>query len=123
MTAAAATWNWTLDQGAHFSKTITWETGATFATTTPVNLTGYTARLKVRRRPSSTPTLLELTHSSGITLGGAAGTIAIVLTAAQTALLPVDAELFYDLDLIDGSSRPHRIVRGSITCKPGSSHL
>ena len=122
MTATAAEWNLTVDQGAYWSKVITYETGATFDAVTPVNLTGYTARLKIRRKGSSDPALLSLTHASGITLGGAAGTITVVLTAAQTAALPTGADLVYDLDVIDGSSRPYRLVRGKVTVQPGESH-
>lgn len=55
-----------------------------------VNLTGWTAKLEVKDEasgaystPSSSP-LLTLTQSSGITLGGTAGTITILQTAAQT---------------------------------------
>jgi hypothetical protein len=55
-----------------------------------VNLTGYTAKLEVKDvgaslyAQPSTSKLLTLTENSGITLGGSAGTITVLQSAAQT---------------------------------------
>lgn len=56
----------------------------------PFNLTGYTARMQVRAKPETTPAILSLTSSAGITLGGAAGTIALALTATQLDTATLD---------------------------------
>ena len=83
----------------------------------PVDLTGYTARLQVRKDYAG-DTVLDLTTGSGITLGGAAGTIAIHLTAADSANLPVMSGV-YDLELYartaGGESTEDKILYGSFT--------
>ena len=82
---------------------------------TPNNLTGYTARMQVRATIAAASALLDLTTSNGgIVLGGTAGTIRILATAAQTAALTID-EGFYDLELIDGAGAVRRLLYGAVT--------
>jgi len=67
-----------------------------------IDFTGYTARFRVNQSSASTSTnYLSLASGSGITLGGTAGTITIVITHAQSLNLPVGT-LYYDLMLTDG---------------------
>lgn len=99
--------------GSTFSKTLTYSVSAS-----PVNLTGWTARLQVRQKHTSTTKLLDLTTSNGgITLGGAAGTITILATATQTAALP-DGVWRYDLELVSGSGAVTRLVEGTFAVTP-----
>ena len=66
----------------------------------PIDLTGYTARLQIRAKVSSTEFALELTEASGLTLGGPAGTIDIALTPTQTESdLDGLKSAVYDLEL------------------------
>lgn len=67
-------------------------TGVAVSKAGPFNLTGYTARMQVRAKSETTSTILSLTSSpaAGITLGGAAGTIALALTAAQLDTATLD---------------------------------
>jgi hypothetical protein len=71
------------------------------------NLTGYTARLQIKKKlPNgdldATP-IIELTTQNGrITLGGTEGTIDLFISATDTATLP-SVNAFYDLQLINGS--------------------
>jgi hypothetical protein len=76
-----------------------------------VNLTGYTARLQVRRTKTHPDTLVSLTDASGITLGAAAGTIAILIAAATTTTLPAGVWV-YDLELISGAGLVTRLLEG-----------
>ena len=79
-----------------------------------INLTGYTARLKAREGIDSTNAFLDLTtENGGITLGGAAGTITLNMTAAATAALTTQIG-FYDLELISGASFVTRLLQGRI---------
>lgn len=55
-----------------------------------VSLTGCTAMMQVRASVGGT-VIFDLTSSSGITLGGAAGTIDIQISAASTAAASVAA--------------------------------
>ena len=91
--------------------TFTWKDSAGVA----VNLTNYTARLQVRASVDAATFLLELTTTlvdgSGIVLGGAAGTIELVATAAQTAAYTWDDGV-YDLEVIDSTGFVTRLLQG-----------
>ena len=80
--------NFKAEEGADFIRTLTWTDDADAL----IDLTGYTARMQVRREIDDSATLLELTTAnSRITLGGTAGTIALILSMCrrphQTAAL------------------------------------
>ena len=98
--------------GCKFDAVVTYQTDAGVA----VNLTGYAAKLGVKREHSDADEVLTLTESSGLTLGGSAGTIDILITAAQTALL--SGEYIYSLTLTAPGSDPEHIVSGRIACTP-----
>jgi hypothetical protein len=66
-------------KGASLRETLTWRPGGT-----PADLTGCTASLEVRFSGRDTANLIHLTSSSGITLGGALGTIELEFTPAHT---------------------------------------
>lgn len=113
----------TIRQGETFSFSYTKRDSAGSA----VDLTGYTARMAIRDRIGG---VLEAYLSTGadanggtITLGGAAGTVVISMTAAQTAaiatsleavsvliaieeprLLSRTVEFLYDLELVNGAT-------------------
>jgi len=93
----ADTYNALADQGATWKRTITWKDNAGAA----INLTGFTARMELKRNKSDEQEVLTLTSTSGIVLGGAAGTIAITITADQA--IELSGEYFYDLRLVNGS--------------------
>jgi hypothetical protein len=107
-------YNLEINQGATFSLTATWKdsTGAA------INLTGYTARLQVRENYASTTTIVSLTSSSGITLGGAAGTVTIIITASATSALIAPWAGVYDLELVDASGVVTRLLEGAATVSP-----
>lgn len=114
----AAKVNLCIEQGATFQKTLTWKTGATADAATAVDLTGYTARMQVRSRIGSSVVLLELTTTNGgITLGGTAGTIALLATDEQTALLMV-TRAHYDLELVSAGGVVRRLTYGTVTISP-----
>jgi hypothetical protein len=96
-------------QGANFDYTLTWQAGGTV-----VNLTGYTARMQVRDSYDAGTAIVSLTSGTGITLGGTAGTIALVLSATATALLDgtPNTQFVYDLELVSGAGYVTRLVEG-----------
>lgn len=59
---------------------------------------------------------ISLTQASGITLGGAAGTIVVALTDTQTSALPA-GRYVYDLELVEGS-KVTRLIEGVAICTP-----
>lgn len=101
----------TILQGATFNPVITWKNKSTGV---PVDLTGYSARLQVRKSASDSNKLLDLTSGDGITLGGSAGTITILVSATDTAALPAGAYK-YDLELESGAGVVRRLLEGSAT--------
>lgn len=98
-----------IEQGATWNPVFTWKDSAGAA----INLTGYSARLQIREKVTSSTTLVSLTSASGITLGGAAGTIAPLLTATETAALNF-ATGVYDLELVSGSGVVYRLLQGRV---------
>ena len=87
----------TAKQGDTFHRQVTWS-----GDSGPINLTGYTARMQLRTSYTSNTAVLSLTQASGLTLGGAAGTIDINITSIQTTALAVGTYV-YDLEMTSGS--------------------
>lgn len=82
---------------------------------TPFNLTGWTARMQVRRRqnPAGTP-LLDLTNTNGgLVLNGPAGSVTVVMSATQTAALPAERAI-YDLELVAAGGDVERFIHGNV---------
>lgn len=113
---AAFKLNLKIDQGATFSKLVTWRTGST--TGTPVDLTGCIARMQARSKITDQLVLLDLTTANGgIALGGAAGTIQIKLTATQTAAFTWSSAV-YDMEIEFPDGTVMRRLQGVISVYP-----
>lgn len=108
----AGTLNLTLAQGSTWSVTLTYKD----ANGAAINLSGYSAAMQVRVSHAATSTVLSLTSGSGITLGGAAGTITISVTAIATAAIEAGTYV-YDLELVTGATVT-RLIEGSLTVTP-----
>jgi hypothetical protein len=98
-------------QGSTFSRTLTYKVDST-----PVDLTGYEARLQVREYHYSDDFVISLTDTSGITLGGSAGTIDVLVDATTTTEL-VPGDYVYDLELI-ASGTVTRLIEGQFVVTP-----
>lgn len=84
----------------------------------PVNLTGYQAFMQVRKDYLDSTVLVELTTSnSRITLGGTAGTIALLLTASETQALTRSG--VYDLEIISSGGDQTRVIQGEFRLNLG----
>lgn len=98
------------EKGATFSQTFTWKIDSNL-----VNLTGYSARMKIRdpKRAPSVNQVLSLTSAAGggITLGGAAGTV-VVTVAATTMDNIVAGKYVYDLELEASGGTVTRLLKG-----------
>lgn len=103
------TYNITAYQGASFDRTFSiTQSGSA------LNLTGYTSAMQVREAADSTATLVSLTNGTGITLGGTAGTVAIVISAAQSSAIPAGSYA-YDLEIAAGAGVVTRLLQGGFT--------
>lgn len=86
---------------------------------TPINLSGYSARMQIRTLPTSLATLIDA-QSTGIApnprivLGGGAGTAQVILPPATTMLLS-QPSAFYDLELTPPSGDTEKWLRGPVT--------
>ena len=107
-------WNLTIDQGATFDVTLTWRDEAG----SPVDLSGYTARAQIRSQVTSATPLVDLTVGDGITLGGGAGTIRLVIDDTDTAALPAPFDGVWDLEVESGSGVVTRLLAGTVTVTP-----
>jgi hypothetical protein len=87
----------------------------------PVNLTGFSARMMVKRDYSDATPLVSLTTVDStqglLTLGGAAGTIDIWIKNAHTTTLAKGTGV-YDLEIVSGSGLVTRLLEGSVEITP-----
>jgi len=101
-----------IKEGSNFSRLIQWmqDDG-----TTPVNITGYTARMKIRNfKGDGGSALAEWDTDTEITIvNGSLGLIRIAVTAAATAALSFNRAV-YDLELVDGDD-VYCIMEGNVT--------
>lgn len=81
-----------------------------------VDLTGYSASMQVRKSLADGVALELSTVNSRITLGGAAGTVTLIVSATDTATVDV-GQYFYDLELTSGSSVVTRLIEGRFQVK------
>ena len=93
---------------------------------TPMNLTGMQARMQLRPEIGSAVVILDLSPSNGrLTVTDAAqGRIQLLVSAADTAALPLDFEVqtyVYDLELFRSLPAPEyvrKVLAGKVKCFP-----
>lgn len=123
----AGTYNMLTEQGSTMYRVISLEypdtTDPTGETYLPWDLSGYTARMQVRRLIEDTDFMIEITtENDGIvveSLGSAdKGRIDLHMTASQTAGL--DSDGVYDLEIIDtgGTGTVSKVIKGTFTVIP-----
>lgn len=103
--------NFVCPQGSTFSRTLTYKVDST-----PVDLTGYDARLQIREYHYSDDYIANLTETSGISLGGSAGTITVLIAASATQEF-VPGDYVYDLELVAGGTVT-RLIEGKFSVTP-----
>lgn len=104
---SAGTYNFTIEQGATFTRTLNWQNPDGSA----INLTGYTAKMQARDKSGNI--LIDFGASGTLTVNGSAGSVTITLPAAVTTALTFDS-CKYDLKLTSVSNVA-RLVQGTIT--------
>ena len=106
----AASQDLVIDQYATFKTAFRWETKGTGL---PVNLTGYSASMQIRRSHGDSSALVSLTSAAngGLTIEGTDGRVRIEIPASTTSTL-VAGRYVYDLVLTDLSSKKKRLVEG-----------
>lgn len=103
-----------IEAGATYLRTFTWSTGSPPVI---VNLTGYTAHATIRDKWAPLGTvLLDLTVGSGLTLGGSAGTVTMLITPTQTVALPPTG--VWDLKMTAPDGTVTRLLAGLVAVSP-----
>ena len=111
---AAATHNLTIEQGATFMLNLVYKD----STGTPINLSGYSARMQIRRAYTSPSSLATFSTENGrIALGTVSGTIEVTGDAALTSALAAKTAV-YDLELVSPVGAVTRLIRGTVTITP-----
>jgi hypothetical protein len=96
-----------IEQGATFFKSMVWKINAS-----PVNLTGYSARMQARANNLADPMIsLTSAQNGGLTLDSATGRISIYISAQATAGLHAGKHK-YDLELVAPDGFVTRLVKG-----------
>lgn len=104
-----------IDQGASLGKVFTIKN----SDGTLFNLAGYSAVFEAKKAYSDDYPVISLTtENGGIILGGAAGTVTLVMSADETAALDFN-QAIYNLDLISPDNTKWRILRGTLCLIPG----
>ena len=113
----AARYDFEIMQGSPLTLDVYWLDSSK----TAINLTGYTAAMKIKKSKDDTIALLSLTSSpaAGLTIEASSGLVTIPITTAQPASLLYDL-MYYDLVLTEVSTgEKQRLVEGTITLNKG----
>ncbi|WP_049044405.1 hypothetical protein [Acinetobacter bereziniae] len=108
---AAAKQNLRIEQGATFRLSLQW-----IANTTPVNLTGYKARMQIRNKVSSPEFIYEMTtENGGITFKDVeGGHIQLFISNVDTSSFAFDSAV-YDLEFVAPNGDVTRLIEGKVT--------
>ena len=112
--STAGSWDFYADQGATWQQVVTWKTAAG----TPINLSGYSARMQVRERVTSSTAVLDLSSTGGnpkIVLGGSAGTVTITVPDGD---MDFEGSYLYDLEVESAGGVVTRLLMGRFMCRP-----
>jgi len=104
--------NLTIYQGATFRRVVR------LAATTPIDLSGCTARMHVRAQIDDAETLIELTEANGRALVTDAvnGEVTLLIDAEDTAALDFTSAV-YDLEIEYSNGFVDRVLQGSVKLK------
>ena len=106
---AAGKYNFTLEQGATFSREITVQDSGS-----AMNLTGYTPRMQMRSTHDSSTIALTFTATVSNAAQGK-----ISLTATDTLTSAVEEGIYvYDLEIESGGGTVTRLMEGNVTVTP-----
>jgi hypothetical protein len=121
----AGKYNMTCEQGTTFRRTLFIEqpdliedpTGNTFV---PFDLSGYGARMQVRRTIDTPTFLLELTtNNGGLTINPTSGLLnEIYIDVSASVTASVATSGVYDIEIIDGSGVVSRVLEGEFNLSP-----
>jgi hypothetical protein len=106
----------TIYQGSTFSQEFQWKVGSP---PTPVDLTGYSARMHIRQKINSPDPIIALTTENGriVFKDRTNGIFSLEISATDTALLNFRSAV-YDLEMVSPSGFVQRLMEGSVELSP-----
>lgn len=120
----AGSYNMTCEQGSTFTRLIAIEqpdlaadpTGETFEN---FDLTGYTARMQVRRTIESSTALLTLTtENGGLDVIPYEGNNEILINVSASVTASISNSGVYDIEIISPTGTVSRVLQGIFTLSP-----
>ena len=87
----------------------------------PINLDGYTAEFRVKKKITDPGTLFVLTETDGVSITPDEGLFRVVLSAERSALLAsvVEERCPFELQATPAGGEPRCIAKGLLLGKPG----
>jgi hypothetical protein len=101
-----------IDIVVYQGKTINFE--VIWGGSTPVDVTGFSAKLQARETAASVTTLFSVTNGAGITVGTTDGKFTISMTATNTAALTPSVGV-YDFEITAPSGAVYLVMSGKFT--------
>jgi hypothetical protein len=121
----AGVYNITCEQGSSFLRTLELEqpdliTDPTGQTYGEFDLTGYTARMQVRRTIESASAIVTLTTENlGLEINPTGETINLIKMAMSASVTAsINSSGVYDLEIIDGAGFVSKVIKGAFTLIP-----
>jgi len=110
---SAGFFHFIIEQGATFKHTLTLKDSAGSL----INLTGFSSEMDLRRNQDDSSEVLTLTVANNrLTMGGAAGTIVLEISASDTSSMSV-GDGVYDIKLTDSNGKIDRILEGTFSVR------
>jgi hypothetical protein len=104
----AGIYNFTCEQGTTFQRDIE----VTNFDDSVRDLSGFTARMQVRKDMDAAAALIELTTENGrMQIDGELGTVSLTISAADTAAMTYGG--IYDLEIVNSVGSVERLIQGN----------
>lgn len=102
-----------IEQGATYRHVLYWKEPDQ---TTPINITGCSAKMQVRSAITSAIVIIELSTTNGrITITGPEGKIELYIADEDTTLLEPIIGALYDLEIYHPNGETTRLIQGKIS--------
>ena len=97
----------------------TLESSIIWGGSTPINVTGFSARLTVRADYNSTAAIADFTVANGrVTVGTTDGKFSFSMSATDSSALPAPFTGVYEIEVTDAAGKVYRAVYGAATIEP-----
>jgi hypothetical protein len=108
----------TLDRGTTLTRTFT----VTDSNDVPVDYTGYSAKMQVRKDHAATTVIVEASTSNGRMTVNSQGVITLAIPDDVSASFPVGTA-YYDILLTDPGGDTHKLLEGRFIVQPSVTRL